>query len=72
MLTQEIQETITRLSDLDKIRLIEMLMDSLNRSSPEVERLWIEESERRCQAYKAGKIKGIPLAVIQERYSKRM
>jgi len=47
-----------------------MLMDTLNRPNPEVEQLWIEESEKRYQAYKAGKIKGIPLAVVKERYSK--
>ncbi|MBN2090116.1 addiction module protein [candidate division KSB1 bacterium] len=70
MIAQLIQETIIQLSDLDKIRLIEMLMDTLNRPNPEVEQLWIEESEKRYQAYKAGKIKGIPLAVVNDRYSK--
>ncbi len=70
MIAQQIQETVIRMSDLDKIRLIEMLMDTLNRPNPEVEQLWIEESEKRYQAYKTGKIKGIPLAVVKERYSK--
>ncbi|MFX0138132.1 MAG: addiction module protein [Candidatus Hodarchaeota archaeon] len=30
----------------------------------------MEESEKRYKAYKQGKVKGIPLEVIQKRYSK--
>jgi putative addiction module component (TIGR02574 family) len=70
MLTHEIHEEVLRLGDLEKIRLIEMLMDDLDRPSPNIEKLWIEESEKRYKAYKEGKVKGIPLEVIQERYSK--
>ncbi len=70
MLTREIQERALRLSDLEKICLIEMLMDDLERPNPQIDELWIEESEKRYKAYKQGKVKGIPLEVIQERYSK--
>jgi putative addiction module component (TIGR02574 family) len=70
MLTHEIQQQALKLSDLEKIHLIEMLMDDLDRPSPQVEKRWIEESEKRYKAYKEGKVKGIPLEVIQERYSK--
>ena len=70
MLTHEIQEEVLKLGDLEKIRLIEMLMHDLDRPNPNVEKLWIEESEKRYKAYKEGKVKGIPLEVIQKRYSK--
>lgn len=70
MLTHEIHKEVLKLDDLEKIRLIEMLMDDLDRPSPAVEKQWIEESEKRYKAYKEGKVKGIPLEVIQERYSK--
>jgi len=70
MLTHEIQQQALKLSDLEKIHLIELLMDDLDRPSPQVEKLWIEESEKRYKAYKQGKVKGIPLEVIQVRYSK--
>ncbi len=56
MITSEIQEKL--------IQLIEMLMDELNRPVPEVEKLWIEESEKRYQAYKAGKLNGVQLKEI--------
>ena len=70
MLTFDIQEKVRNMSDLDKIHLIEMLMDDLDIPDPDVEKLWIEESERRYKAYKEGKVKGIPLEAIKERYSK--
>jgi putative addiction module component (TIGR02574 family) len=70
MLTHDIQEKVRNLRDLEKIHLIEMLMDDLDIPDPEVEKLWIEESEQRYKAYKEGKVKAIPLDVIKERYSK--
>ena len=47
MLTDEIQEEVLQLSDLEKIHLVEMLMDDLDIPDPDVEKLWIEESEKR-------------------------
>jgi hypothetical protein len=33
---------------------------SVEQVNPEIDRLWIEEAERRLAAYRAGKVKGIP------------
>ncbi len=70
MLSQDIKEKVRNLRDLEKIHLIEMLMDDLDVPDPDVEKLWIEESEQRYKAYKEGKVKGIPLEAIKRRYSK--
>ena len=70
MLTHDIQEKVRNLPDLEKIHLIEMLMDDLDVPDPDVEKLWIEESEKRYKAYKEGKVKGIPLEAIKGKYSK--
>ncbi len=69
MLASDLTDKILSLDDLDKIRLIELLMDSLDRPSPEVEALWVKESEARYNAYKSGNIKGIPFEDIQKRYA---
>jgi len=45
-------------------------MDDLDIPDPDVEKLWIEESEKRYKAYKEGKVKGIPLEVIKGKHSK--
>lgn len=70
MIPHDIQEKIRKLPDLEKIHLIEILMDDLDVPDPNVEKLWIEESEKRYKAYKEGKVKGIPLEAIKRRYSK--
>lgn len=70
MIIEELKDKALQLNELDKIRFVEILMDSLDRPSPEVEELWIKESEERYKAYKAGKIKGIPFEKIQEKYFK--
>jgi len=70
MSNREIYEEALKLSDLEKIHLIEMLMNDLERPNPDVEKQWIQESEERYQAYKEGRIKGMPLEVIEALYSK--
>ncbi len=56
MISEKIKQEVLQLQDLDKIHLIELLFDTLERPSPEVERLWVQESEARYAAYKAGKV----------------
>ena len=69
MSIHEMQEQALKLTDLEKIRLIEMLMDDLDRPSPQVEKLWIEESEKRYKAYKQGKVKDVCFEERQDLYS---
>lgn len=33
---------------------------SLDRPDPEIDRIWLEEAERRLRAYREGKVDGIP------------
>jgi putative addiction module component (TIGR02574 family) len=48
------------LSPAERFELIDELLDSLDCPDPEIERLWIEEAERRLAAYRSGQVKGIP------------
>ena len=53
-----IQAEVLRLSPGERVKLIDVLWDSL--ASPEVtsrEAAWAEESERRIDAFEAGKLK---------------
>ncbi|MFK5927454.1 MAG: addiction module protein [Desulfuromusa sp.] len=43
------------------------MLDSLDKTDAEIEALWIKESEGRYQAYKDGKLQGIPLEQIRAR-----
>lgn len=41
----------------EKIHLVELIFESLDRPDLEIQNKWIEESEKRFDAYKAGKLK---------------
>lgn len=49
-----------KLSPAERFSVIDELLHSLDRIDPELDRIWIEEAERRLQAYRSGKIKSIP------------
>ncbi|MBD3376034.1 addiction module protein [candidate division KSB1 bacterium] len=68
MLDQETIEKISNLDDLEKIQLIEWLMDNLDQPDPQVEKEWIKESEKRYQAFKKGQVKKISLEEINLKF----
>ena len=70
MLAEKLQEEVLKLNPSDKIHLAEMLLVSLDKPDTEIENIWVEESERRYEAYKNGKIQGIPLDQIIQRIKK--
>ena len=59
MNTQEIREKIMTLSEVERIHLTEFIFDSLDKPDKNVEEKWIDESEKRYQLYKEGKIQAI-------------
>ena len=70
MVTKEIREKILALNEVERVRLAEFIFDSLDKPDPEVEQKWIEESERRYQAYKEGRINPVSMNEIRQRYKK--
>jgi putative addiction module component (TIGR02574 family) len=54
MITSELQTQALKMNPSDKIRLVEMLLESLDKPDPEIEAAWVAESERRYAVYKKG------------------
>lgn len=50
MITKELQAQTLSLNPIDKIRLFEMLLESLEKPDPEIAAAWVVESERRYAA----------------------
>ena len=46
-----------QLAPLQKLKLVEFLLEDLDQPDPSVEKAWAKESERRVTAFKAGKTK---------------
>jgi putative addiction module component (TIGR02574 family) len=64
MSTAEVIEKALELKALDRLMLIELLQKSLDKPDAEIERVWVEEAKRRLEAYRAGRVQGIPAGEI--------
>jgi putative addiction module component (TIGR02574 family) len=58
----------TSLSPLDKLQLVDYLLESMDIPDTEIEKLWAEESSRRWEGYKSGEIASVSAAEVFEKY----
>ena len=65
---KELAEKATMLQPVERIRLVEAILYSLDKPDEEIEKSWIAESEDRYQAYKRGSIKTVDWEDIKKRY----
>ena len=70
MTIKSIEKNALKLKPLDRIHLVENLLNSLKEPDPRIEKAWAIESEKRIAAYKNGKIKTISLEEFKKRTSK--
>ncbi len=70
MIQKELQSKALELNAIDKIHLVEILLESLDKPDPEIMNKWIKESEERYEALKKGKIKSRPYDEVINRIKK--
>ncbi len=70
MLTKEIRTSVLELDVTDRIHLAEILLESIDKTDKQIEKIWVKESESRYKAYKEGRIKGISLKHLRARLEK--
>ena len=58
MITKELEMQALSIAPIDKILLVELLLESLDKPYPVIEVACVAESERRYAAYKRGEIQG--------------
>lgn len=58
--TRELIEQALKLDPSERLELIDRVLHSLDQPDPAIDRMWIEEAERRLTEYRAGKVRGIP------------
>lgn len=64
----EITQEAIALKPLDKIRLVDNLLYSLQSTTSEVDEAWIQESENRIDDYNNGKLKSKPSYEVFAKY----
>lgn len=71
-LTAQIEQQLMELPALDRVRLVDKLLSSLDAASSrsfEVE--WAQEAESRIQAYDSGQLSSSPASAVLDRLSKQ-
>ncbi len=69
--TKALIEEARRLTPEERIELIENLLDSLEPTDPEIDRLWAEEASDRLAAYRRGEIEAVTLEEVLASLTKR-
>lgn len=61
---QELVALVVQLDPAERFDLIDQALHSLDKPDSEIDRIWIEEAERRLAAYRAGRVQGIPAEAL--------
>ena len=59
---------IRQLPDVEKLRLVDVILADLDKPDPEIDRVWAEEARKRWAAYKEGRIPTISYEEVMAKY----
>jgi putative addiction module component (TIGR02574 family) len=68
--TREILDRAMALPAVEKARLVDQLLSSLDEPDEAIDALWRKEVEDRVQAYQTGKLKSVSLSDVLAKYRK--
>ncbi len=66
----QLAKKATGLQPIERIRLVEAILYSLDKPDPDIEQSWIAESEARYEAYKRGELDAIDWEETKKRYER--
>ncbi len=70
MAIETILTEISPLKPVEKLRLVDEILRSLNQTDSQIDEIWAKESEDRIKAYESGKIKAVSADSVFEKYRK--
>ena len=70
MITKELKKETLHLNPIDKIQLVELILESLNKPDPEIEKAWVAESEARYSNFKKDETEAVSLDSVKKRLKK--
>ena len=63
-------ERLKTLPDMDRLQIVDYLLESLDIPNQEIERLWVAEAQDRYTAYILGEMQAVPLEEVFAKYRK--
>ena len=67
---QEILDRALKLPAVDKVRLVDEILSSLDKPDAAIDALWQKEVEDRIKAYNAGSLRAVSLEQVLAKYRK--
>ncbi len=65
---QELAAEIQQLSDVDKLELLDVILQDLDKPDAEIDRIWADEARSRWQAYKAGNLPTVDYQTVMAKH----
>ncbi|WP_413933258.1 addiction module protein [Nitrospira sp. BLG_1] len=62
--TKELLDEAMKLKPEERFSLVEGLIKSLDEPDKKLDEIWAEEAEKRLNAYRAGKLQGVPMEEV--------
>jgi putative addiction module component (TIGR02574 family) len=62
---------IRALPDVEKLRLVDAILNDLDKPDPEIDRVWAEEARQRWAAYKAGRMPTVSYEEVMAKHRQR-
>ena len=63
-----LSEQAVRLPPVERMALVEQILDSLDEPDPTMDALWTQEADDRLAAYRRGEIRALPLSEVLAKY----
>ena len=57
-------DSILQLPPNERARLLDIIVTSLDRPDSQIDNIWFDEAQRRLEAFRAGRTKGIPASDV--------
>jgi putative addiction module component (TIGR02574 family) len=61
---------IRDLPDVEKLRLVDIILCQLDRPDPEIDRIWAAEARRRWKAYRENRLATVPYEDVMGKHRK--
>ena len=65
---QKLTAEIQQLPDVDKLQLLDAILEDLDKPDPEIDRVWAEEARKRWQAYKGGNVPTVDYETVMAKH----
>lgn len=65
---ESIYEKAKLLAPIDRLQLVDAILESLDKPNPEIEKFWVKESDARYEAFRRGELKATEWEEIKNKF----